>query len=256
MSVKMNRILEYEKQLIQDRQQLLELLSETPEENEELVRYKLECFQKEIAFMNRQVELLKEEANTVQATQNVQRAGTFAEQMKQTSQAEMSPMQTDSETEAVSKAQAVQATQETQATNSAQGNQKQTAAKGAFSGQESGGQRETQATILQRMAATQAKAPVKKDLEQTVGKSLMGIFASVLIFISLILFATLLLPYFTDTLKMLTTYLVSFAFLAVGLVKMKKDKGNKFYIALTGCGIGAIYISLLLSNMYFKMLAG
>jgi len=254
MSVKMNRILEYEKQLIQDRQQLLELLSETPEENEELVRYKLECFQKEIAFMNRQVELLKEEANTVQATQNVQRVGTFAEQMKQTSQAEMSPMQTDSETEAVSKAQAVQATQETQATNSAQGNQKQTAAKGAFSGQESGGQRETQATILQRMAATQAKAPVKKDLEQTVGKSLMGIFASVLIFISLILFATLLLPYFTDTLKMLTTYLVSFAFLAVGLVKMKKDKGNKFYIALTGCGIGAIYISLLLSNMYFKML--
>lgn len=92
----------------------------------------------------------------------------------------------------------------------------------------------------------------RKDLEKTIGKSLMGIFASVLIFISLILFATLLLPYFNDTAKMITTYLLSFAFLGVGLFKLKKDKDNKFYIALTGCGVGAVYISLLLSNMYFK----
>ena len=92
----------------------------------------------------------------------------------------------------------------------------------------------------------------RKDLEKTIGKSLMGIFASVLIFISLILFATLLLPYFNDTAKMITTYLLSFAFLGVGLFKLKKDKDNKFYIALTGCGVGAVYISLLLSNMYFR----
>lgn len=91
-----------------------------------------------------------------------------------------------------------------------------------------------------------------KDLEKTIGKSLMGIFASVLIFISLILFATLLLPYFNNTAKMITTYLLSFAFLGVGLFRLKKESDNKFYIALTGCGIGAVYISLLLSNMYFK----
>ena len=94
----------------------------------------------------------------------------------------------------------------------------------------------------------------KKDLEKTIGKSLMGILASVLIFISLIMFATLLLPYFNDTAKMVTTYIVSFAFLGIGLLKLKKDKENKFYMALTGCGIGALYISLLLSNMYFKVL--
>lgn len=92
----------------------------------------------------------------------------------------------------------------------------------------------------------------RKDLEKTIGKSLMGIFASVLIFISLILFATLLLPYFNDVAKMTTMYLLSFAFLGAGLLKLKRDKDNKFYIALTGCGVGAVYISLLLSNMYFK----
>ncbi len=97
-----------------------------------------------------------------------------------------------------------------------------------------------------------AKQLEKKDLEKTVGKSLMGVFASVLIFISLILFATVLLPYFNDTAKMITTFVLSFAFTGVGLWKLQKDKENKFYIALTGCGIGAVYISLLLSNFYFK----
>lgn len=97
-----------------------------------------------------------------------------------------------------------------------------------------------------------AKKLRKKDLEKTVGKSLMGVFASVLIFISIILFATLLLPYFNDTAKMLTTFVVSFAFTGFGIWKLQKDKENKFYIAVTGCGIGAVYISLLLSNFYFR----
>lgn len=93
-----------------------------------------------------------------------------------------------------------------------------------------------------------------KDLERAVGRSLMGIFASVLIFISLILFATLLLPYFNDTAKMITTYLVSAAFLGSGLFLSTKDGNNKFYQALTACGIGGIYISLMLSCAYFGVI--
>lgn len=93
-----------------------------------------------------------------------------------------------------------------------------------------------------------------KDLEKTIGKSLMGIVASSLIFISFILFATLLLPYFNDTAKMFTAYIISFVFLGFGLWKLQKNKENKFYLALTGCGVGALYISLLLTNLYFKMI--
>lgn len=94
----------------------------------------------------------------------------------------------------------------------------------------------------------------KKDLENVIGKSWMGIFASVLIFISFILFATVLAPFLTDNIKMAAMYIVSIAFTAFGLVKLKAQK-NKTYLAISSCGVGAIYISLLLSNLYFKAIS-
>ena len=98
--------------------------------------------------------------------------------------------------------------------------------------------------------------PVKNnsDFEKTFGKSFMGVAASVLIFISIILFATLLLPILNDAAKMVIMYLVSGAFLGAGTYRLRKDRDNKFNISLTGCGLGALYISLLLSNIYFKVL--
>lgn len=95
------------------------------------------------------------------------------------------------------------------------------------------------------------KEKMKKDFEKTVGKSFMGIIASVLIFISLISFATLVLPLFGEVAKMVAMYVVSFAFAGVGAWRLNKDPDNRFFIAITGCGVGAVYISLLLSNIYF-----
>lgn len=96
------------------------------------------------------------------------------------------------------------------------------------------------------------KAAEKKDWELIMGKSLMGIFASVLIFISLVLFATLILPGLSDGVKMALMYLVSFVFLGTGLFFLHKDRSSKLYISLASCGLGAVYISLLVSNLYFK----
>lgn len=99
------------------------------------------------------------------------------------------------------------------------------------------------------------KKPHKSgDFENLMGKSLMGIFASVLIFISLVFFATLILPTLSDTVKMIAMYLVSFAFLGLGMFLLNKDNKNKLYLSVSGCGIGAVYISLLVSNMYFKVI--
>lgn len=89
------------------------------------------------------------------------------------------------------------------------------------------------------------------DIERFIGKSWMGIMASVLIFISIILFAVTLLPYLTDTIKMCIMYAVSIAFVIVGLVLFKKV-GKIFYMILSACGMGALYISMLFSNIYFK----
>ena len=96
------------------------------------------------------------------------------------------------------------------------------------------------------------KPAEQKDYEKLFGKNFMGIFASVLIFISLIIFATLLLPHLTDTMKLIGLYIISFGLIAAGFVLIHKNKNNKFYIALIGCGVGSLYITLLLSDLYFK----
>lgn len=216
MSERMKTLLEYEKRLIQDRQQLIELMEQCQGGDSQLEDYKLLCFQKEIAFMNHQLELMKDRAK--------EQSPAIAEfgQAEQTAQQKHSSF--GQELQSVT-AMVQDVTERSPAT-----------------------------TELSKTLGGKANHYVKKDLEKTIGRSFMGIFASVLIFISLILFATLLLPYFNDTAKMITTYVVSLAFLGIGLWKLRKEKQNKFFLALTGCGFGALYISLLLSNMYFKVL--
>ena len=98
------------------------------------------------------------------------------------------------------------------------------------------------------------KRAEQKDYEKIFGKNFMGIFASVLIFISLIIFATLLLPHLTDTLKLIGLYILSFGLIAAGFVLIHKNKNNKFHVALIGCGVGSLYITLLLSDLYFKVI--
>lgn len=60
----------------------------------------------------------------------------------------------------------------------------------------------------------------------------MGIFTSVLIFVSFILFATLLAPFITDTVKMAAMYIVIILFAVFGLIKLK-NYHNKLYRGIT-----------------------
>ena len=92
----------------------------------------------------------------------------------------------------------------------------------------------------------------KRDIEKIFGQSWMGVIASGLIFISIVLAAILFIPRMTNGIKMTAMFIVSFAFTAAGLFRLSKDKDNKFNLALSGCGVGAIYISLLISCLYFK----
>lgn len=93
------------------------------------------------------------------------------------------------------------------------------------------------------------------DMEKVVGKSIMGIVASVLIFISLIVFGTLVVPLLTDTAKMMLMYAVSLIFAIIGNLLLFKDRTNKWYLSITGCGMGALFISLLMTRLYFNVIA-
>lgn len=179
-------IIEYEKKLIEDRKQLLQLMEMCQGENDEFVHDKLKFFQSELMHMNYQYELLKKRAEI-----------------------KVQPIQ-----------------QEQEAPQPQQANQQE------------------QPNNLFKQKDT--------NLEKTVGSSLMGILASGLIFISLILFATVFLPYMTNGVKLAGCYLLSFGLIGFSLFKLQKKQENKFFLILSGCGVGALYITLLLTNMYFK----
>lgn len=102
------------------------------------------------------------------------------------------------------------------------------------------------------MPQHQAHLEKRADLEKTIGKSVMGICASVLIFISLISFAVLILPYLSNAVKMTLMYAVSLIFTVAGILLLGKDRNNKLFLSLAGCGTGALYISLFMSCFYFK----
>lgn len=225
MNERLSKVLECEKRLLQERLQLQELIAESKDDSK-LIRTKLDYLEKEIIYMNQQVVILKEELSE-------------REQIPEWKlQPEVEQPEMEQPEVVLNPEPELQPAIQPQPTPQAM-----------VKFDEAPVEKSAQSTETTYAASQE---PVKKDLEKTIGKSLMGIFASILIFISLILFATAILPHFGDEAKMFTTYIVSFAFLAIGLFKWKRNKSNKFYMALTACGVGALYISLLLSNMYFK----
>ena len=95
----------------------------------------------------------------------------------------------------------------------------------------------------------------KRDIEGKVGKTVMGILASVLIFVSLVLFAKMIYKYIPDGAKVGLMFAVSLCVAVVGIVKMSdKAKYNVLFTSLAGCGVGAVYISSMLTHFVFGMI--
>lgn len=99
-----------------------------------------------------------------------------------------------------------------------------------------------------------SKASGEKDLEKTLGTGIMGIIASVLIFISIIIFGSLLLPYLTDVVMTVMMFLFSFLLFGAGYLLLRKNPGNKFNISLCACGATAICVSLFVTRLYFALI--
>lgn len=107
-----------------------------------------------------------------------------------------------------------------------------------------------------RVAAMPKEQPVReharkegKSAEQFIGKVAMGVGASILIFIAMVMFATLIIPMFNDTMKMVSMYLLSILLIAAGEFVYKKSKTG--YTILSACGVGALFISFVATCVYF-----
>ena len=102
-------------------------------------------------------------------------------------------------------------------------------------------------------APKQPKQPgERKSFEQFIGKNAMGIGASILVFIAMVMFATLLLPYIGEELKCAAMYVFSFALIGFGEWIYRKNKSG--YMILTACGMGALFISLFATKIYFRFI--
>lgn len=89
-------------------------------------------------------------------------------------------------------------------------------------------------------------------LEKALGKNIMLIAASLLVFIGVILFAIVIIPEMNDTIKQVMMYVGGLIVAGVGAVKYKKNPENKWFLGLWACGMGVLFIALLVSHLYFE----
>lgn len=226
----LDKVIEYENRLLQDRKLLNDLIAEYSAGNTDaMVGMKIEEAQRDIDYMTKQTAMLR---NAVQAAQTG-----YAQQMMPNWQAPSQPAMT-----------APGPGPQPQQPKPEMGPNWQAPPQPAMTAPEAGPQPQQPKPGPQPQMHPQKK----DDLEKMIGKSVMGICASVLIFISLICFAVLVLPYLSNTVKMVLMYVVSLAFAVTGILLLGKDKDNKWYLSLAGCGVGAFYISLFMSCFYFK----
>ncbi|MFV0363672.1 MAG: DUF2339 domain-containing protein [Suipraeoptans sp.] len=88
------------------------------------------------------------------------------------------------------------------------------------------------------------------SMEGVFGKNVMGIVASLLIFIGLISFAVLIYDKIPDIAKSLLMFSVSIGIGAIGLFLSRK-RSSTFSISLLGCGAGGLYISIIALHVVF-----
>lgn len=94
----------------------------------------------------------------------------------------------------------------------------------------------------------------KTSMESWFGSHVLNIIASLLVFIGLIFLGTLVYEYLSNLVKIIAMYLISGGIIALGTMFTKKNR-SYFSVGLTGCGCGALFISILLTHIYFHAIS-
>ena len=94
----------------------------------------------------------------------------------------------------------------------------------------------------------------KRNVELWLGRYAIGVVAAVLVFLGAAYFAIALIPQISDAVKMAIMFGASIALTAAGSI-LAIRRPNGFTMALMGCGAGSLFISVLVSRLYFGMLS-
>ena len=88
------------------------------------------------------------------------------------------------------------------------------------------------------------------DVEGWVGRNLMGVVASLLILAGVTFLGFLVIPFMSDSAKIASMYVLSLAFSAAGILACRR-RINAFSQTLLGCGLGALFISVMVTFFVF-----
>lgn len=225
-----SRIIEYEKRVMQLRLELDQMLSEGRVDESAALNDKLQFLSVEMMHLNKQLELLK----------NMPQQSVQSQQLQQSQVQSQRPQQQVVESHPIQQPQQPQTMQQAIQSQNIQPQSMQ-----------------PQRPHSQRPQPQRPQPAAKKtDIEGAIGKSWMGIFASVLVFISVVMFAAVLIPNLSDVAKMIIMFVFSVGLTAVSLyLLLGKNSESKLYLALTGCGVGCVYISLMVSALYFHIIS-
>ncbi len=116
--------------------------------------------------------------------------------------------------------------------------------------------RETPITETQQVETPISESQKSSFSEMNIGKTLMSVLASILIFISFVRFGGIIQQNLTDTAKVCIMYGISLLAAGIGLWKMRDEGKYKIlYTALAACGLGSVYITSLVSYFVFNQLS-
>ena len=105
----------------------------------------------------------------------------------------------------------------------------------------------------QPQAQKPPKPPSTRSFETILGKNILGIVASVLVFLGLIFLGVLVIPLITNPIKVVLMFTLSAALTVAGFL-LNKRFSNYFTKALLGTGCGAFFIAIQMTHLYFNML--
>lgn len=100
-----------------------------------------------------------------------------------------------------------------------------------------------------------ALAPEPRDsLENVLGTRVLAILAALLVFAGLVFLAILVVPTLSDQVRCAAMFVISAAITAAGLAT-NVHKKSPFSQALLGCGLGSVFVSMLVTYLYFGYLS-
>lgn len=96
-------------------------------------------------------------------------------------------------------------------------------------------------------------AQADNSLEGTFGRNVIGLAAVILVFLGLIFLGILVIPTLENIVRCAAMWLISLVLVLAGLLTTRRRQ-NTFSISLLGGGMGAVFISVLITHVYFHYL--